>query len=322
MTHAIRFHKTGGPEVLVWEEVEVGKPGPGRGAHPPHRRWTEFRRHLQPLWRLSCPIAERAGRRGGRRGRGSRIRRDRSEARRPRRLWQRADRRLCRSAADPGRSPAQAARRHRRQDRRGHDVEGPHGAVPDPPDLSRQIRRHHPAARRGRRRRPDPQPMGKASRRHRDRHCRQRRQGQARQGPWLRPHHRLYTRGFRQTRRRDHRRQEGAGGLRFRRQGHVPQIARLPGAARRRRAVRRIFRRASIRSTSACWHRRDRSSSPAPHSIPMRPGAKTSWRWRRSCSTSSSQARSRSRCIRPIRSRTPQRPTPILPRARPRARRF
>src|SRR3569833_3349290 len=29
MTHAIRFHKTGGPEVLVWEKVEVGKPGPG-----------------------------------------------------------------------------------------------------------------------------------------------------------------------------------------------------------------------------------------------------------------------------------------------------
>ncbi|MGZ3298677.1 MAG: quinone oxidoreductase family protein [Asticcacaulis sp.] len=29
MTHAIRLYKTGGPEVLVWEEVEVGKPGPG-----------------------------------------------------------------------------------------------------------------------------------------------------------------------------------------------------------------------------------------------------------------------------------------------------
>ncbi len=29
MTHAIRFHKAGGPEVLVWEEVNVGKPGPG-----------------------------------------------------------------------------------------------------------------------------------------------------------------------------------------------------------------------------------------------------------------------------------------------------
>ncbi|MCP3418669.1 quinone oxidoreductase [Bradyrhizobium brasilense] len=29
MVHAIRFHKPGGPEVLVWEEVSVGKPGPG-----------------------------------------------------------------------------------------------------------------------------------------------------------------------------------------------------------------------------------------------------------------------------------------------------
>ncbi|MGO8801377.1 MAG: quinone oxidoreductase family protein [Roseiarcus sp.] len=29
MTHAIRFHKTGGPEVLQWDEVQVGRPGPG-----------------------------------------------------------------------------------------------------------------------------------------------------------------------------------------------------------------------------------------------------------------------------------------------------
>jgi NADPH2:quinone reductase len=29
MPHAIRFRQTGGPEVLVWEEVEVGQPGPG-----------------------------------------------------------------------------------------------------------------------------------------------------------------------------------------------------------------------------------------------------------------------------------------------------
>jgi NADPH:quinone reductase len=29
MPHAIRFHKFGGPEVLEWEEVAVGKPGPG-----------------------------------------------------------------------------------------------------------------------------------------------------------------------------------------------------------------------------------------------------------------------------------------------------
>ena len=29
MTKAIRIHKTGGPEVLAWEDVEVGDPGPG-----------------------------------------------------------------------------------------------------------------------------------------------------------------------------------------------------------------------------------------------------------------------------------------------------
>jgi NADPH2:quinone reductase len=30
MTNAIRFHQTGGPEVLSWEEVQVGRPGPGQ----------------------------------------------------------------------------------------------------------------------------------------------------------------------------------------------------------------------------------------------------------------------------------------------------
>jgi NADPH:quinone reductase len=29
MTHAIRFHKAGGPEVLQWEEAKLGNPGPG-----------------------------------------------------------------------------------------------------------------------------------------------------------------------------------------------------------------------------------------------------------------------------------------------------
>ena len=29
MVHAIRVHQTGGPEVLTWESVEVGEPGPG-----------------------------------------------------------------------------------------------------------------------------------------------------------------------------------------------------------------------------------------------------------------------------------------------------
>jgi NADPH:quinone reductase len=30
MVHAIRFHGTGGPEVLKWEEVDVAEPGPGQ----------------------------------------------------------------------------------------------------------------------------------------------------------------------------------------------------------------------------------------------------------------------------------------------------
>jgi NADPH2:quinone reductase len=30
MTKAIRIHRTGGPEVLAWEDVEVGEPGPGQ----------------------------------------------------------------------------------------------------------------------------------------------------------------------------------------------------------------------------------------------------------------------------------------------------
>lgn len=30
MSHAIRIHKNGGPEVLQWEEVDVGEPGPGQ----------------------------------------------------------------------------------------------------------------------------------------------------------------------------------------------------------------------------------------------------------------------------------------------------
>ncbi|RQR39769.1 quinone oxidoreductase family protein [Burkholderia sp. Bp9142] len=30
MAHAVRFHETGGPDVLRWEEVEVGDPGPGQ----------------------------------------------------------------------------------------------------------------------------------------------------------------------------------------------------------------------------------------------------------------------------------------------------
>ena len=30
MPHVIRIHQTGGPEVLQWEDMEIGAPGPGQ----------------------------------------------------------------------------------------------------------------------------------------------------------------------------------------------------------------------------------------------------------------------------------------------------
>jgi len=102
MTHAIRFHKTGGPRSWSGKKSSLAA-WAGRGAHPPHRGWTEFCRHLQPLRTLSRPVAEWLGSEGPPSLRKSDPA-SRSEARRPRRLRQRTARRLCRSAADSGRS--------------------------------------------------------------------------------------------------------------------------------------------------------------------------------------------------------------------------
>ena len=30
MPHAVRIHQTGGPDVMQWDSVEVGAPGPGQ----------------------------------------------------------------------------------------------------------------------------------------------------------------------------------------------------------------------------------------------------------------------------------------------------
>ena len=35
MTKAVRVHKVGGPEALVYESVDVPAPGPGRGPRMP-----------------------------------------------------------------------------------------------------------------------------------------------------------------------------------------------------------------------------------------------------------------------------------------------
>ena len=77
MPKAIRFHKTGGPEVLVWEDVEVGDPGPGQIRVRHHAVGLNFVDVYQRSGLYPMPAAERhrLGRRGRRRsGRSGRDR--------------------------------------------------------------------------------------------------------------------------------------------------------------------------------------------------------------------------------------------------------
>ena len=46
MVHAIRFHQPGGPEVLKWEEIEVGDPGPGQVRLKHTAVGSQLHRHL------------------------------------------------------------------------------------------------------------------------------------------------------------------------------------------------------------------------------------------------------------------------------------
>jgi NADPH:quinone reductase len=66
MPHAIRFHETGGPEVLRWEAVEVGSPGPGearvrQAAVGLNFIDTYYRSGLYPLPLPAVPGSEAAG---------------------------------------------------------------------------------------------------------------------------------------------------------------------------------------------------------------------------------------------------------------------
>ena len=42
MPHAIRVHEYGGPDVLKWEEVQVGEPGPGQAKLKQHAAGVNF----------------------------------------------------------------------------------------------------------------------------------------------------------------------------------------------------------------------------------------------------------------------------------------
>ena len=180
MAKAIRFHETGGPEVLKLENGRGRRARPGPGARAPHLRRGQLHRHLLPHRPLSAAAAQRARLGRGRRGRGGRPGRHRHPRRRPRRLSARAAGRLFGRARDAGRRADPAARRRLGPHRRDADDEGHDGAVPVPAGLSAQGRRDDPLPRGRRRRRPDRLPVGAGARRHHDRHRQLRREGRDR----------------------------------------------------------------------------------------------------------------------------------------------
>ena len=103
----------GGPEVLTYEQIEIGAPGPGQVKLKQHAVGRELHRHLFPHGHVSVAgrPAVRVRQRGRGRGDRGRPRRDRSQGRRPRRLCGGAGR-LCRGAADAGRSRGEDAGQH------------------------------------------------------------------------------------------------------------------------------------------------------------------------------------------------------------------
>ena len=203
MPHAIRIHAPGGPDVMKWEDVAVGDPGPGEARVRHTAVGVNYidTYHRSGLYKLALPSGHRQ--RGRRRGRGGRAAAS---------TWVKpgdrvaycggAARLLQRGARDAGRPAGQAARRHLRSRRGDADAEGPHRPVSVPPDVQAQGRRHDPVPRGGGRRRAHRVPVGARARRDDDRHRRLRREGGAREGERLRADDRLHARELRRARRR------------------------------------------------------------------------------------------------------------------------
>ena len=85
MPKAIRFHAQGGPEVLQYEDVDVGEPGPGQARLRHTAIGVNFLDTYQRSASIRCNCRCRR-QRGRRRGRGGRPGRHRSRGGRPRRL--------------------------------------------------------------------------------------------------------------------------------------------------------------------------------------------------------------------------------------------
>ena len=181
MAHAIRFEKTGGPDVLAWQAVEVGKARSRPGPSSSQRGRAQLHRHLPTQRPLRAATAERARLRGApassrRSGPGSAASSPATGSPMP------ADRSApMPTSAYSGRPPGPGSRRHHRPASGRDDAEGHDGLVSGAPHPSGEARRDDPDPCRGRRGRPDRLPVGKASRRDRHRHRRRRGEGGARQ---------------------------------------------------------------------------------------------------------------------------------------------
>jgi hypothetical protein len=214
MVAAVRIHKTGGPEVLTYEDIELKEPGQGEvrikhSAIGLNFIDTYFRTGLYPAvgGLPMIPGNEGSGvvtALGCGRHRSSRSAIASLTA---------PHRAATRPNGTSRRQARQAARQHRRQDRGRHDAEGPHRAISPAAHLQGRKGKYGARPRRRRRRRPHSLPMGESSRRHRDRHRRFRRQGGAREEERRAPYDPLSRRGLRRARRRDHQRCEMRRGL-------------------------------------------------------------------------------------------------------------
>ena len=134
MSHAIRIHTIGGPEVLTWEEVPVGNPGPGeaRVRHTVVGVNYIDTYHRSGLYKLPLPSGIGNEAAGMVEAVGAGV------------DWVKpGDRvaygigavgRLQRAARVAGRPPGQAPRRRIGSQRGDADAEGTHRPVPVPPD--------------------------------------------------------------------------------------------------------------------------------------------------------------------------------------------
>ena len=174
MVQAIRFAKTGGPEVLEWQQVEIGKPGPGQvrlkhSAVGLNYIDTYQRSGLYPmpmpsgLGSEAAGIIEEVGPGVSGLKPGDRV----AYAGGPLGAY-------CEARVMPADRLVPVPDGITRPAGGGDDAEGHDRLVPDPPHPCGQTGRDDPDPRRGRRGRADRLPMGEASGRHRDRHGRRR----------------------------------------------------------------------------------------------------------------------------------------------------